>query len=206
MDRTRGFVDRLVGWSPVLLLGSLAALTYWLDAQVQTPAAREDGSKRHDPDLFLQDFRAQTFDAQGRLREELSARRAEHFPDDDSSELISPKLMLTETGRPTMTITANKGSIAGDRNSGAFQGAVKVTRDADPNPPKDGRPSGPVTLTTDSLHVLAKEQRVDTDAPVTIEEPRGIIHGRGLTFDNKARTVIIKSQISGSFQPQEPAR
>jgi len=206
MDRTRGFVDRLVAWSPVLLLGSLAALTYWLDAQVQSPAGRADGSKRHDPDLFLQDFRAQTFDAQGQLREELSAKRAEHFPDDDSSELTQPKLMLTETGRPTMTVTADQGIVAGDRNSGVFRGDVKVTREADPNPPKDGQPNGPVTLTTDSLHVFAKEQRVETDAPVTIEEPRGIIRGKGLTFDNKAKTVSIKSQVSGSFQPQEPAR
>jgi lipopolysaccharide export system protein LptC len=206
MDRTRGFVDRLVAWSPVLLLGSLAALTYWLDAQVQSPAARADGSRRHDPDLFLQDFRAQTFDAQGQLREELSAKRAEHFPDDDSSELIQPKLMLTETGRPTMTVTADQGIVAGDRNSGVFRGDVKVTRDADPTPPKNGEPNGPVTLTTDSLHVFAKEQRVETDAPVTIEEPRGIIRGKGLTFDNKAKTVSIKSQVSGSFQPQEPAR
>ena len=206
MDRTRGFVDRLVAWSPVLLLGGLAALTYWLDAQVLAPSARADGSKRHDPDLFLQDFRALTFDAQGRLREELSAKRAEHFPDDDSSALVAPKLMLTETGRPTMTVTADRGTVAGDRNSGVFEGDVKVTRDADPNPPGDGRPNGPVTLTTDSLHVMAKEQRVYTAAPVTIEEPRGIIRGKGLTFDNKARTVRIESQVSGSFQPQEPAR
>ena len=206
MDRKRGFLDRLVAWSPVMLLGGLAALTYWLDAQVQTPAARPDGSTRHDPDLFLQDFRALTFDAQGRLREELAARRAEHFPDDDSSELVAPKLMLTETGRPTMTLTADRGTVSGDRDNGYFRGNVKVTRDADPNPPKDGEPNGPVTLTTDSLHVLAKEQRVDTDAPVTIEEPRGIIHGTGLTFDNKARTISIKSQVSGTFQPREPAR
>ena len=64
----------------MLLLGGLAALTYWLDAQVQAPAARRDGSTRHDPDVFLQNFRAITFDANGRPRETLAATRAEHFP------------------------------------------------------------------------------------------------------------------------------
>ena len=39
MYRTREILDRLVAWAPVLLLGALAALTYWLDAQVQPPAA-----------------------------------------------------------------------------------------------------------------------------------------------------------------------
>ena len=65
MYRTREILDRLVAWAPVLLLGALAALTYWLDAQVQPPASRRDGSTRHDPDLFLQDFKAVTFDALG---------------------------------------------------------------------------------------------------------------------------------------------
>ncbi len=205
MDRRRVFLDRLVAWSPVLLLGGLAALTYWLDTQVQAPGARADGATRHDPDLFLENFRALTFDAKGQLREELSATRARHFPDDQSSVLQSPKLMLTETGHPTLTLTADKGTIAGDRDSGVFTGNVKVTRDADPHPPS-GRPSGPVTLTTDSLHVLAKEQQVDTDAPVTIQEPRGIIRSQGLSFDNKARTLTLKSRVSGTFQPQEPPR
>ena len=44
MDRSGALIDRLVAWSPVLLLGGLAALTYWLDAQVQ--AARR-APRRH---------------------------------------------------------------------------------------------------------------------------------------------------------------
>jgi len=201
MDRTRNLLDRLVAWSPVLMLGALAALTYWLDAQVQSAPARRDGSARHDPDLFLRDFRATTFDAKGRPREALSAARADHFPDDDSAELTSPRLSLTEEGRPTMTITAERGRIAGDRNQGDFAGNVRVERDAEP-PTGDGRPSGPVTLTTESLHVTTKDQRVQTDRPVTIEEPRGIIRGQGLEFDNKAKSVRIKSHVAGTFQPQ----
>ena len=203
MDRTRDILDKLVAWSPVLLLGALAALTYWLDAQVQPQPVRRDGSARHDPDLFLQDFRAVTFDAHGQPREALAAVRAEHFPDDDSAELVSPRLSLSETGRPTMTITADRGRIESGREQGDFIGNVQVTRAASDQPPKNGTPSGPVTLRTESLHVLTKEQRVQTDKPVTIEEPRGIIRGRGLEFDNKVKTVRLKSQVSGTFQPQD---
>lgn len=207
MDRPREILDRLVAWSPVLLLGALAALTYWLDAQVQPAPARRDGSTRHDPDLFLQDFKAMTFDDQGKPREALSAARAEHFPDDDSAELSAPKLSLTETGKPTLTITADRGRIAGDRNQGDFTGHVRVERDAGPASPANGEPgSGPMTLTTESLHVTAKEQRVQTDQPVTIQEPRGIIRGRGFEFDNDAKTVRIKSHVSGTLQPQEAPR
>ena len=205
MDRSRIFLDRLVAWSPVLLLGGLAALTYWLDAQVQAPAAHRDGSLRHDPDLFLTDFRAVTFDARGLPREALSAASAAHFPDDDSAELKDPRLSLTEPGRPQMTITADSGVIAGDREHGEFKGNVKVVRDADPTPSAPGEgPSGPVTLTTSVLRVDTRDGRVTTDQPVTIEEPRGIIEGRGLQFDNKAKRVQIQSHVSGTFSPQQP--
>lgn len=203
MDKTRELVDRFIAWSPVLLLGALAALTYWLDAQVQTPPARRDGSARHDPDLFLQDFKAITFDSQGNARETLSAARAEHFPDDESAELTKPKLSLAEIGRPTLTITADHGRIDGDRNNGDFSGDVRVERAADPSPSANGEASGPVTLSTSALHVTTKEQRVRTDQPVTIQDPRGIIRGKGLAFDNNAKTLRLDSQVSGTFQPQE---
>ena len=74
MDRTRAFVDRLIAWSPVLLLGGLAALTYWLDAQVQPSMAHRDGSTRHDPDLFLVNFRATNFDPEGKPRTSVAGR------------------------------------------------------------------------------------------------------------------------------------
>lgn len=201
MDRSRAVVDRLVAWSPALLLAGLAALTWWLDAQIQPSPARADGSKRHDPDLFLQDFRAQTFDAQGNVRESLTAKRAEHFPDDNSTLLTAPTLLLTQTGRPALSVMADTGVVAGDRDSGEFEGNVRVVRAADPEAQgKDA--SGPMTLTTDSLHVQAKEQRVDTRAAVTIEEPRGIIRGRGLSWDNKTHILHIDSNVSGSLAPQ----
>ena len=201
MDHTRAFFDRLVAWSPVLLLGGLAALTYWLDAQVQAPLERRDGSTRHDPDVFLDNFRAVTFDAQGHPRETLAATHAEHYPDDDSAVVIQPHLALTEVGRPTVTVVSDKAKLSGDRENGWFEGDVKVHRDAEAPGQGGEQPTGPVTLTTDFLHVVPKQYRVDTDRVVTVEETRGIIRGRGFTFDNKSKTVNFKSNVSGTFQP-----
>ena len=115
MDGTRAVVDRLVSWSPVLLLGALAALTYWLDAQVQPPAPHRDGSARHDPDLFLSDFRAINFDADGKPIESLAAVRGDHFPDDDSIGLTKPKFRMMQTGKPAFTVDAERGIVSGDQ-------------------------------------------------------------------------------------------
>ena len=207
IDHTRAMFDRLVAWSPVLMLGALAALTYWLDAQVQAPVDRRDGSSRHDPDVFLENFRAITFDANGQPREKLAARRAEHFPDDDSALVIAPELALTETGRPGVTVHADRARLSGDRENGYFEGAVKVHRDAEAPAPGNDNPAGPVTLTTEYLHVIPKQYKVQSDRAVTIEEPRGIIRSQGFTLDNKSKTVSLHSRVSGTLQPNtEPAK
>lgn len=80
-NQTRTLLDRITAWSPVLLLGGLAALTYWLDAQVQPTEQRRDGSTRHDPDLFVEGFRAVELDANGRPRQMIAGTRAQHFGD-----------------------------------------------------------------------------------------------------------------------------
>ena len=201
MSPRRPSLDRLVAWSPVLLLGCLAALTYWLDAQVQSPARRDDGSSRHDPDLYIERFSAVSFDVDGRMRQMLAATRAEHFPDDGSVDLIAPSLELTDPGTPRLTVRADTGRVAGDREIVTLLGRVRATRDAAPATARDKNPVGEATFATDMLRVIPKEARAETDKLVTVEEARGIIQGVGMILDNNARTVRIKSAVRGTLQP-----
>ena len=146
MDRKRGLLDRLVAWSPVLLLGGLAALTYWLDAQVQTPAARADGSTRHDPDIFLEDFRALTFDAQRPAPRRCSRPSAPSISRTTTASISSrPQLTLTEPGSPTMTRDGRPAArFRATATTATFRGNVKATRDAEPEAAEaTARPNGP---------------------------------------------------------------
>ena len=200
-QRTRSMLDRATAWSPVLLLGSLAALTYWLDAQVQPPPPPRDGSARHEPDIFIEGFRAVELDAKGRLRQLVSGKRAVHFADDQTTEITQPVLAQTEEGKPAFRITALKGTLSGDRKEVSFSGNVDAVREGGPTQP-GAAPAGPVTVTTEYLHVVPDKELATTDKAVTIEEPRGIIRAVGLTLDNKAKTLKLKSSVSGTMQPQ----
>ena len=73
-------------------------------------------------------------------------------------------------------------------------------------PGGDGLPGGRIVLTTEELAVSSRDERLTTDKPVTIEEPRGIIRGVGLEFDNVARTASLRSQVSGTLQPGSTPR
>ena len=197
----RSLLDRITAWSPVLLLGSLAALTYWLDSQVQPPAPRRDGSERHDPDIYIEGFRAIELDPQGRVRQAVAGKRAMHYGDDQTTELVEPMLAQTEAGKPAFRITAATGKLSGDRKEVFFTGNVRAVREAGPTSPGEA-PAGPVTVTTEFLHVIPDMEVARTDKAVTIEEPRGIIHSVGLELDNKTRTLKLRSGVSGTLQPQ----
>ena len=209
MDRTKLLLDRLTAWSPVLLLGGLAALTYWLDAQIQQQP-RRDGSTRHEPDLFIDRFRASAFDVDGRVRQSLSANHAQHYPDDESTDIATLSLVLTEPGKPQFAVTADKGVVSGDRETIILTGNVRALRDASPAPPPGTKgaegPTGPVRVATEYLKVIPKESRAETDKAVTIEEPRGIINAVGMVLDNKGKTLTLKSGVRGSLQPQQPPK
>ena len=203
MDRRGAFIDRLVAWSPVFLLGGLAALTYWLDAQVQADTARRDGSARHDADMYIENFRAVSYDAEGKLRQSLAAKRAEHHPDDESVDFTAPALALTDPGRPRMSITAETGTLSGDRETVTFRGTVRAIRDSlPPGTPAGNEPKGPITLSAETLRVVPKKGRAETDGPVTVEEPRGIIHAVGMAVDNEAHTIKLKSGVHGTLAPE----
>ena len=201
MDPTRRLLDRLTAWSPVLLLGGLAALTYWLDAQVQAPGPDKPARARHEPDMFIENFRAVSFGADGKPRQSLAAKRAQHYADDQPSDLVEPRLEMAEPGKPRLSLSAERGRLAADREHALFSGGVRAVRDAPPGQGGDALPGGRIVLTTEELAVSSRDERLTTDKPVTIEEPRGIIRGVGLEFDNVARTVHLKSQVSGTLQP-----
>ena len=82
---------------------------------------------------------------------------------------------------------------------------MQADREADdPATVKGREAAGPLTLTTDYLHVIPKLERAETDRPVTIRESRGIIEAVGLELDNKTKTLKLKSRVTGYVRAQCP--
>jgi lipopolysaccharide export system protein LptC len=189
-------IDRLIAWSPVLLLAGFAALTYWLNAQIQAAPPPFDGSGRHDPDLYIDNFKAVVLGPDGAVRQAITARAGRHFPDDDTTDFDAPTITFSEPGKAPVSVTAEHATITGDQRNAYFRGNVKGVRAAGPDA-KDG----PTTMASEYLHVQPKDDKVETDKAVTITDPRGIISGVGMEFDNKSKNFRFKSRASGQLQP-----
>ena len=50
---------------------------------------------------------------------------------------------------------------------------------------------------------MTKDDKIVTDKAVTIADPRGIINATGMEYDNKNKTVKLKSRVSGQIEPQK---
>ena len=89
---------------PLLLLTVLASLTFWLDQAVQQGEQAPE-IERHDPDFIIENVVAHRMDASGDVKHTLHAERMTHYPDDDTTHLVMPRLIGNASARPPLTTT-----------------------------------------------------------------------------------------------------
>lgn len=175
---------RPTSWVPLAVLALLVGLTVWLNQLVQAPSERGDGSKRHDPDLIVENFSARKLGEDGRVLYTLVARKMVHYPDDDTSRLEWMTFEAFEPHQPKVTITADHGRLEQRGERVWVEGNVVVLREG-------GEGSEPARLTTDRLLVLPDEGIARTAAGVVLESPSGRAEARGLELNNRTRTVRL---------------
>lgn len=183
---------------PVILLGLLAALSFWLERAVDLPEGRHDGKQRHDPDAFVENFTVRRLDAEGRLQYHLVSPRMQHFPDDDSSLVNEPRLTYYRPQAPVMTLSARNGYITSKGEIVHLWDDVVATRAATRERP-------PMVARMPDLTVRPDDGIGFTDSPVELTEGRSWVKGTGMHLDNNDSTLVLKSQVTGLyFRPQAP--
>ena len=78
-QRARRALDQLVAYLPVLLMGALAMLTYWLVRHTpELVAVQETRAANHVPDYFMRDFAVRTYGVNGRFQSEIRGVEVRH--------------------------------------------------------------------------------------------------------------------------------
>ena len=87
----------------ISVLASLGLLSLWLQfGIIDNQPVSFDGSERHDPDYYIENFTAVGMDEQGKRRYVLEAERMVHYPDDDTALLDNPHVIEYQPdGAPT---------------------------------------------------------------------------------------------------------
>lgn len=175
---------------PLLLVGLLVGMSYWLELASRAPAAAVDGKSRHDPDYIIKNFEVRRFDPQGNLQHTVLAEVMRHYPDDDSTVVLAPR--ITYHREPPTFIHAREAQISSKGEHVRLIDDVRVTRSG-----VRGKPD--TVLTTALLDAWPDAEIAKSNVPVTIAQGQTNVQGSGLSVDNKTSVYILEGPVKGVF-------
>lgn len=185
---------RLTSVGPLLLIGALAALTFWLDQLAHGPARDLWSPSRHDPDYIVEKLAGVRLGATGTASYTLAAVKMVHYPDDDSTLLTSPRFVSYGSAKAPVTVTSSEGVVSSNGEHVYFQDDVLVTRAAHAD-------ISELVMRTTFLHVVPDRHLARTDRQVTIADAAGTIQAEGLEMNSETRVIRLLSRVRGTFEP-----
>jgi lipopolysaccharide export system protein LptC len=115
-----------------------------------------------------------------------------HYPDDDTTELFSPRVLQAKPQQPRFSVRAERGQLSRDGDEIFLYGDVLLVRDASADQPE-------ARMTTEFLHVLRERSLVRTDRVVKIVEGGRSLQGRGMEYNNESRELVLRSNVVARF-------
>lgn len=178
---------------PLLLVLALALLSLWLERAVNEET-RHPSLRRHDPDYIVDRFSVIGYDSTGKAESMLSAEKMMHYPDDDATELLVPRVQQTRSGRPSLRLAARRGVLTKDGEELFLYENVELTRDPGPA-------QAAARLETSFIHFVRAKSLLSTDRDVLITERGRSLSGRGMEYDGELHRFVLRSQVRGRFEP-----
>lgn len=180
---------------PLLLMLALAALTFWLERTVREEESLHPSLRRHDPDYVVENLVHTRFNAQGAVESTLAAAKMIHYPDDDSTELVAPRMVQTKPNEPRVTLTADRGALSQDGEEVFLYDNVLLVREG-------GREHAETRIRTSFIHVVRGRSVLRTDRDVLITEEDRVLSGRGMEYHNDTRQLYLRERVRGRFEPK----
>ena len=186
--------------APLLLVGMLAAVTFWLDRLVHTSANGPWNVTRHDPDYIVGKLSGVRLGGNGAASYALSAETMKHYPDDDSTLLTAPQFdSYGGSAQVALTVTSSEAVLSSNGEHVYFQDDVRVTRAAR----ADG---SELVMRTTFLHVVPDHHVARTDRTVSITDATMTVSAVGLEMNSETRVIKLLSSVRGTYDPARAPR
>lgn len=204
--RVRRLWDWFSVYLPIVLMGFLALITYWLVRTAPKPLEPEvQAAAKHEPDYYMHDFVLKVYGIDGKLKSEVIANEGRHFPDTDTLELDQPRVrVFNAQGRLTLARAARGISNADGSEVQLFEHAVLV-REAFTD--DKGETQVRSELQSEFLHLFANTERIRTHLPVLIVRgERDRFTADKMDFDNLDQLMQLNGRVRGTLVPRKTAK
>ena len=170
-----------------LLIGA-AAGSAWLLNWLSPGPGRGLPTDARAPDYYMEDFTTLIMNQDGNPKNRLSADYLAHYPHNNSTELVRPRMEIFRADELPLYIDAEKGRLAGDDDTILLYGIVKMWEYDD-----TGKPV--LEVSTSHVKVLLDEEYAETANRATIVTGSAVITGTGMrAYLPESRLEVINHE------------
>jgi lipopolysaccharide export system protein LptC len=182
-------------WLVLVLLAVLAAGSQWLVWILLRPDPGPGFVGPPRSDYQLKDFDLRVLNERGVTSFVVRAPRLSRHPSDGSLTMDHPEILMTDAhGRPWRA-RSERGEVNQRADMLLLAGDVVLERHGDQAVPD-------LVMRTESLTTWPEEDRMASDAEVTIEQPGSILRGRGLRADLNQDKFELLADVQAQFLPR----
>ena len=191
----------LLGLMPLLLMGALTLMTFWLVKKNTPPeSSMLERIRLHEPDYIIKNGTLSALNEQGNTKYRILGNKVTHYDDDASIDIDTPRIRLFQPDKAPVTVKSNTGHLDGDLTILELFDNASIFR-----PQQAATATEPASLrmlaSSSYFKVLINDDIVKTDRPITLEHGMSIMNStEGGIFDNIQQSMTLSGQVKGRIE------
>jgi len=178
----------------LIVLAVLLNLSHFIDINAPLPFLGAPSTDETLPDTDIRQFSMTVFDTEGRIKYTLDAPQLFHYAHKETTTLTEPNIYLYQPNKSPWHITAQQGLIQ-ESDEIILQENVLIEGNQTKN-------AANLSIRTSDLVLHTTEKWAKTNSKVNIQSERNQLQAVGLEADLLRNTLLLSSQVEGSYQQQ----
>jgi len=190
--------DRFPTVASVVILTALVVGT-WFAAEYTQRAVELDAPAKqtHEPDSWGKVLVMLRANDDGMAISRIEGEYMEHFPDDDSYDIIAPRAMSVKPDNPTLIGTSQMATVLDEGNRIIMKKDALVMRLATEE-------TDPLNVSSEEITLLMDKDVAFTDLPALAIRERSTLKGVGMRYDNKTGELKVFEATDVEIAPRAP--
>lgn len=196
-----GIGRTLLRLTPLILMGALTLMTFWL-VQKNTPPEKPalERVRLHEPDYTITNGALSALNELGSTKYRILGNKVTHYDDDASIDILTPRMRLFQLDKAPVTVKSDTGHLDGDLTILDLFDNASIFR-----PAQAATASQAATLrmlaSSTYFKVLINDDIIETDRPITLEQGMSIMHStEGGKFNNVEQSMTLLGQVKGRIE------
>lgn len=172
----------------------LAVASSWLSFESSEQQRRQHQSARQTPDYYLQQAEIVTLDEHGQATQRLHSSYLGHYQEQGYALLREAQLQLLQTQGESWRMNAGEARLELEGDRLILKDQVRVQRTASAGGEE-------LSLETEHLILHPESRFAETDAPLRLSYPQGVLTATGLHAYLDQQRLELLSEVSMRYEP-----